>query len=114
MAVGEADNLPHVEAHVIGDHRQLVGKGDIDVAEGVLDQLAHLGAARVGGDAGAAHEALVEGERLSCAPRGDAADRAVVVGELFKNAPREDALRAIGDRDIGRLACKPWELEIRT
>src|SRR3546814_9295033 len=32
VAVGEADHLPNVDAHVLGHHRQLVGKGDVDVA----------------------------------------------------------------------------------
>ncbi len=65
MAVGELDHFPHVHPHRVGDDRKLVGEGDVDVAIGVFDQLGHLGAARIGGDAFAAHEALVERGGLS-------------------------------------------------
>ena len=46
VAVGEADHFPHVDPHRVGDHRQFVGKGDVDVAEGVFGQLGHLRRAR--------------------------------------------------------------------
>src|SRR3546814_10824174 len=62
VAVGEADHLPNVDAHVLGHHRQLVGKGDVDVAIAVFDQLDHFGGARRGGYAGAAHELAVRSE----------------------------------------------------
>ena len=48
VVVGQPDDLPHVEAEVLADQRELVGEGDVDVAVGVLDQLGHLGAGRVG------------------------------------------------------------------
>jgi hypothetical protein len=46
VAVGEPDHFPHVEPHAVGDDRQFVGEGDVDVAVGVLDQLGHFGGAR--------------------------------------------------------------------
>ena len=52
MAVGQLDHLPDVEAHAVADHRQLVGEGDVDVAEGVLGQLDQLGGVGVGHEAG--------------------------------------------------------------
>jgi hypothetical protein len=48
MAVRQADQLPDVNALVGANQRQLVGKSDVDVAEAVFRQLAHLGGARVG------------------------------------------------------------------
>jgi len=36
MAVGELDNLPDIEPELIADQRQFVGKGDVDVAEGIF------------------------------------------------------------------------------
>jgi hypothetical protein len=36
MAVGKFDDFPDVEPELIADQRQLVGEGDIDIAEGVL------------------------------------------------------------------------------
>ena len=101
VPVGEADHFPDVEPHLVRDDRQLVGEGDVDVAIGVLDQFGHLRRARIGGDAGAAHEALVERQRLARAARRDAADRAVVAHQLFEDLARQHALRAVGDRDVG-------------
>ena len=101
VAVGEADDLPHVDAEAVGDEAQLVGEGDVDVAERILGQLGHLGGTRGGGDAGAADEAAVEAERLARAARGDAADDAVVVDQLDQDAAGQHALGAVGDRDIG-------------
>ncbi len=112
VAVGEADHLPHVEVHRIGDDRQLVGEGDVDVAVGVLDQLGHFRRAGVGGDAGPAHEALVEGQRLARATRGDPADRAIVVGQLFENAAGQHALGAIGDGHVGRAVDEAGQCEV--
>src|SRR5690606_31933034 len=63
VAVGEADHVPHIDAHPVGDHRQFVGEGDVDVAIAVLDQLDHFSGARGGCDAGAAYELAVEGHR---------------------------------------------------
>ena len=40
---GGVDDLPHVEAHSLAQQRQLVDERDVDVAEGVLEQLRHLG-----------------------------------------------------------------------
>jgi hypothetical protein len=101
VTVGEADHFPYIEPLPVGDHRKLVGKGDIDVAEGVLDQLGHFGAAYIGGDAFALHEALVEGERLTRAARGDAADRAVVMRQFLEDLARQHAFGTIGDAHIG-------------
>ena len=114
VPVGEADHFPHIEAHAVRHDRKLVGEGNVHIAVGVFDQLGHLGRARIGGDAGPAHETLVECQRLASATRCDAADRAVVVGQLFQNASGQHPLRAVGDRDVRRLAGQAGELEIRT
>jgi hypothetical protein len=37
------DHLPHVQAHPVAQHRQLVDQRDIDAAEDVLEQLHQLG-----------------------------------------------------------------------
>ena len=37
------DRLPHVDAEIVGEHRQLVDQSDVDVPEGVLQQLRELG-----------------------------------------------------------------------
>ena len=100
MAVGEANHLPYVDAHRIRDEAQFVGEGDVDVPEGVLGELRHLGRAGIGGDARAADEAAVEGQRLAGAAWGDAADHAIVVDQLDEDAAGQHAFRAIGDGDV--------------
>ncbi len=101
VAVGEPDHLPHVDAHPVGDDREFIGEGDVDVAERVLGQLGHLRGARGRGDTGAADEAAIELQRAAGAARGDPADDAIVVDQLDEDATGQHPLRAIGDRDIG-------------
>ena len=48
MPVGQFDHLPDVNVVAVADHRQLIGKGNVDVAVGVLGELDHLRGARVG------------------------------------------------------------------
>ena len=48
MAVGQVDELPDVHSGPVADEGQLVGEGDIEVTEGVLRQLGHLGGGGVG------------------------------------------------------------------
>ena len=43
VAVGKLDELEHVDAEPVADLAELVGIGDVDVAERVFRQLAHLG-----------------------------------------------------------------------
>jgi hypothetical protein len=40
------DDIPDVDTHAVGEHRQLVYEGDVDRAEDVLEQ--RLGAERLG------------------------------------------------------------------
>ena len=44
---GGVDDLPDVDAHALGEYRQLVDERDVDRAEDVLEQLGQLG--RLGG-----------------------------------------------------------------
>src|SRR6185312_8225615 len=39
MLVGQRDQLPDVDVQLVADHRQLVGEGDVHVAERVFHQL---------------------------------------------------------------------------
>lgn len=60
MAIGKADQLPDIDAQLGAEQRQLVGKGDVDVPEAVLDQLAHLRRARIGLEHVTRDEASIE------------------------------------------------------
>ena len=46
LGLGGVDHFPHVDAHAMAHQRQLVDQADVDGAEGVLEQLHHLGDAR--------------------------------------------------------------------
>ena len=37
VPVRQADHVPDIDTDSLADERQLVGEGDVDVAEGVLD-----------------------------------------------------------------------------
>ncbi len=112
MAIGEANHFPDVEPLAVGDHRELVGEGNVDVAEGVFDQLGHFGRADVGGDAFALYEALVESQRLARATRGDPADRTVVVCQFLEDLAGQHALGAIGYRNIGSAFAQARQREV--
>ena len=64
MAVGQVDELPDIHPDPLADEGQLVGEGDVEVAEGVLRQLGHLGGGGVGQDqlAGAEGGVQVSGQ----------------------------------------------------
>ena len=113
MAVGQPDDFPYVEALLVGDHGEFVGESDVDIAEGVFDQLGHFRAAGVGGDAFALHEAFVERQRLARATRRDPPDRAVVMREFFENFPGQNTFGTIGDADVGLPLAQPRQFEVR-
>ncbi len=100
VAVGEADHLPHVEAEVGAHVGQLVGEGDVGVAEGVLGelgQLGHLGAAAVHL---AAREGLVELGAAGGAGVREAADEALVFDDLAQDGAGQHALGGVGEEDV--------------
>ncbi|MNT21401.1 hypothetical protein D3C72_1567390 [compost metagenome] len=45
MAIRQADKLPDIDALIGTNQRQLIGKGDIHIAEAIFGQLAHLSGA---------------------------------------------------------------------
>eukprot|EP01136_Pigoraptor_vietnamica_P003706 Opistho-1_new@33259 len=103
MAVGQCDHVPHVDPGLVADYRQFVREGDVDVAEAVLGQLAHLGRGGVGQQHLAAHEAAIEGTDLLGRFGGQAADDAVILDQLDHDPSGQHPLGAIGDmerRDI--------------
>ena len=57
---GGVDRLPDVDAEVVGEHRQLVDQRDVDVPEGVLEQLGQLGLLRRRHRHGRVDERVVE------------------------------------------------------
>ena len=47
MAVGQSNNLPDIKSQFFANERQLVGKGNIDIPEGIFRQLDHFCRARI-------------------------------------------------------------------
>ena len=95
VTVGEANDLPHVEAELLTDLRQLVREGDVDVTEGVLRQLGHLGRGRVGEQDLAGDEGAVQLGCLLGTGRGQAADDPVVAEDLDHDAAGQHSLGAV-------------------
>lgn len=100
VLVGDADDLGDVHAADAADLGELVGEGDVDRAEGVLDDLGHLGGADVGdGDLALAEAGVNLGHGL--AHLGVVgADGAVVVQKLVDHVARDDALGGVDEPDV--------------
>lgn len=97
VLVRDADDLGDVHAADAADLGQLVGEGDVHRAEGVLDDLGHLGGADVGdGDLALAEAGVDLGHGL--AHLGVVgADGAVVVQQLVDHVARDDALGGVDE-----------------
>ena len=100
VLVGDADDLGDVHAADSADLGELVGEGDVHRAEGVLDDLGHLGGADVGdGDLALAEAGVDLGHGL--AHLGVVgADGAVVVKQLVDHVARDDALGGVDEPDV--------------
>ena len=46
LGLGGVYHLPHVDAHAVAEHAELVDEADVDVSVGVLEDLLHLGHGR--------------------------------------------------------------------
>jgi len=95
VQVGQADGFGNVHAKAVGQARELVGDGDIDVAVGVLHQLDHLGGSGVGEDDLAAHEGGVQVAAGFGAGRGDAADHARVFDQFAQDLAGQHAFGGV-------------------
>ena len=95
MTICEADEFPDVDAELIADERELIGEGDIHVAEGVLGQLGELGRASVGQEDLRGAEGGVEIAGLFGGGWSQSTTDAVIGDELFEHLAREDALGAV-------------------
>ena len=97
MAVGQLDQGEDVDAQPVADLAQLVGIGDVDIPEGILHQLAHLGGQIVGDADGALgdHGGIdLLGVLRRFGP--GRADDAVILPELDEHSSGDNPLRAVG------------------
>ena len=79
VTVGERNDIPHIDAQLVGNQAQLIGEGDVDVTERVFAELHHLGDSCCRRDTRAAHKRAVERKRFARTARRYAADAAVVI-----------------------------------
>lgn len=98
--VGQFDELPHVDTGTVANHGQLVGKGNLRVAAGILRQLAHLGRTGIGTVQLALHEGGVELDGLVGRGLIDATYYTVVVHQFVKGIARQHTLGTVGDEDL--------------
>ena len=95
MLVSESDELPHVDARLVADERQLVGEGNLHVARGVFGEFAHFRRLAVCAVERALHELAVEGDCLVGRRLVHTADHAVVVHQFVDYVARQHTLRAV-------------------
>ena len=100
MLVRQIDRPPYIDLHLFADQREFVGKGNVDVAIGVLDQLDEFRGAAIGHEGVAGDEGFIQRQGAGRALIGHAADDAVVGHEFAHHLARQDPLRAMGDEDI--------------
>ena len=103
VAVGEFDDPPNIEAELVADQRQLVGKRDVDVAKRILRQLDQLGRRRVCAKQFPLQEDAIERLGVLGTSFGHTADDPVVLDQLANHAARQHPLRAMGDMHIERF-----------
>lgn len=100
VLVRDADDLGDVHSADAADLGELVGEGDVDRAEGVLDDLGHLGGADVGDGDLALAEAGVDLSHGLAHLGVVGADGAVVVQQLVDHVARDDALGGVDEPDV--------------
>lgn len=113
MLVGEGDELPHVDARLVADERQLVGESNLHVARGVFCEFAHLCRLAVCAVERALHELAVEGDCLVGRGFVHTADHAVVVHKFVDYVARQHALGAVCYMDFSAKLGAEFENEFR-
>lgn len=113
MLVGEGDELPHVDARLVADERQLVGEGNLHVARGVFCKLAHFRRLAVCAVESALHELAVECDCLVGRGFVHTADHAVVVHKFVDYVARQHALGAVCYMDFAAQLGAEFENEFR-
>ena len=113
MLVGESDELPHVDARLVADERQLVGEGNLHVARRVFCEFAHFRSLAVCAVESALHELAVEGDCLVGRRLVHTADHAVVVHKFVDYVARQHALGAVCYMDFSAKLGAEFENEFR-
>lgn len=113
MLVCESDELPHVDARLVADERQLVGEGNLHVARRVFGEFAHLCRLAVCAVERALHELAVESDCLVGRRFVHTADHAVVVHQFVDYVARQHALRAVCYMDFAAQLGAEFEDELR-
>lgn len=113
MLVSESDELPHVDARLVADERQLVGEGNLHVTRGVFGEFAHLCRLAVCAVERALHELAVESDSLVGRRFVHTADHAVVVHQFVDYVARQHAFRAVCYMDFAAQLGAEFEDEFR-
>ena len=103
MVVREPDQLHRVDAEIVADHGEFIGEGDVDIPEGVLDELGHLGGAGIGLQEFALDERAVEGADLFRGLGRQTTDDPVVFHKLDQGSSGNHPFGAVREIDGGRV-----------
>ena len=114
VTVGKANKFPDVNPLIGANQRQFIRKRDINVAEAVFGQFAHLGGAGVGHHTFAFKENFIQLAGARGADWRHAANHAVIFNQFHHHLAGQYALRTVGDIDIGLVARLLREAEIGT
>src|SRR5699024_3111731 len=107
VTVGQFNDFPNIHADLVADHRQLIGKRNIHVAERVFNQLRHLSGPSVRGDQFCFTERTIQLNGPLGGLRGGATDDAVVGDQFTHDLARQYPFRRMGKLQ-GALLGQIW------
>ncbi|CAA2940718.1 Uncharacterised protein [Enterobacter cloacae] len=114
VTVSKANKFPDVNPLIGTNQRQFIRKRDVNVAEAIFGQFAHLGGAGVGHHTFAFKENFIQLAGARGADWRHAANHAVIFNQFHHHLAGQYALRTVGDIDIGLVARLLREAEIGT
>src|SRR5690606_9841578 len=114
VMIRQLNDLPYIDAKSLADLRELIGEGDVDVAEGVLAQLYHFSGAAIGWYQLTFDEGGIERRSRFGGSRGKTADYAVVVHQFGHHVSGNNPFRAVGNADVSFLSLSAREGQVLT
>ena len=100
MHITDLDDLVDIHTIMAADFRQLVGKCDVDGAEGVLNDLGHFGCFDIGNNNLTLAERCVKLRHFFTDDLIISTDGTIVVQQLIDHVARDNALRGMNKIDV--------------
>ncbi|MOA17063.1 hypothetical protein D3C78_1373050 [compost metagenome] len=113
VAICKANQLPYVDPQFVANHRQLIRKGNIGIAETIFGQFAHFSGTRIRDDTFAFDENLVQRRRCLRALWRHTANNPIILNQLSQNMTGQDALRTMRNTNVRCLTMGLRERKVR-